>query len=168
LGRSRNLGDRRIRHRHGVLGRRNRLLDGRRRLDDGGSLDGRRLVDARFPGRKERERIEVSVGLARQAHAEVDVRAGGDRVAARAEPGDDGSLLDGLTARDKDLAELQERDGVAVDRQDRDRPASARHCAREGDRAGDGRPHVGAELATDVDAAVLSAEVRVLAQDEGA
>ncbi|MEX1357570.1 MAG: hypothetical protein WD981_03000 [Gaiellaceae bacterium] len=93
---------------------------------------------------------------------------GGDRVAARADPGDDGSLLDELTARDEDFPELQERDGVAVGRQDRDRPAPTGHRAREGDRAGGGCAHVRAELATDVHTAVLSAHIRVVAEEEGA
>ena len=91
------------------------------------------------------------------------MRVEGDLVAARADPGDEGSLLDDLTLRDEDLPELQERHRVAVRRLDRDRLSPARHRPCEGDRAGSGRPHVGAELTADVDAPVLPTGVGVIA-----
>jgi hypothetical protein len=96
------------------------------------------------------------------------VRLGGDRIATGADPGDDSPFLDDLSARDEDLAELQERDRVAIRRLDRDRPSPARHGAHEGDRAGGGREYAGAEHAADVDAPVLSAGVRIVAENEGA
>jgi hypothetical protein len=157
---------RRLRLRH--VGRRGRLLGGGCLLEGGGSLDALGLADARLARRQQGERIDVSVGLARNAHAQVDVGVGDERVVARADPGDDRSLLDDLPTRDEDLAELQERDRVAVGRQDRDRPAPAGHHPCEGDSSRGGRPHVGAELTADVDAAVLAAGVGVVAQDEGA
>jgi hypothetical protein len=65
------------------------------------------------------------------------------------------------------LAELQERYGVAVERSDGDRPAASRKAADERHRAGGRCPDDGSDVPADVDPAVLTARVRVVAEREG-
>jgi hypothetical protein len=96
------------------------------------------------------------------------VRRGRDRIPARADAADHRPFLDRLALRDQDLAELEQRDGVAVRGLDRDRLPSARQCPGERDGARRRGPHVGAGLAADVDAPVLATGVWVLAEHERA
>jgi hypothetical protein len=98
----------------------------------------------------------------------VDVGAGRDRVAALADAAHHGALLHGLALSDEELAELEQRDGVAVRRLERDRLSAARHGPGERDRSRSRGAHVGSELAADVDAAVLATGVRVVAEQERA
>ena len=128
-----------------------------RRLRDG--LLGRR--GRRRPGREQAERVDVPVRLGGDADAEVDVRRPGDGVGAFTRDPDDSTLLDGAAASDAHRAELEERDRVAVRGLDRQRSASARDGARERDGARAGRPHLGADGRAEVDAAVLTARVRI-------
>jgi hypothetical protein len=98
----------------------------------------------------------------------VDVRSGRDRVAALADAAHHGALLHCLAFRGQDLAELEQRDGVAVRRLERDRLPAARHRPGERDRSCSRSAHGGSQLAADVDAPVLATRVRVVAQHERA
>jgi len=97
----------------------------------------------------------------------VDVRLERDRVSARADARDDGSLLDGIALRDQQLSQLEERDGIAVGGLDRERLAAP--WDRPGERHGSRgrRTDVGAELSADVDPAMLVAGIRVGPEHEG-
>jgi hypothetical protein len=118
----------------------------------------------RWPLRgQERKRIEVALRIDRAAHSEVDVGHRQLRLAARADGAYDLALRDGVAAPDGVRPEVHERDRVAVRRRDRQRLATDRHRPREGDRAGDRRLHPGTARRADVDSAVLSGGVRVLA-----
>lgn len=85
------------------------------------------------------------------------------RLAARADRPDDVALADGRALHDGRRAKVDERDGIAVARSDRHRPAADRHGAGEGDDAGRGRAHGRAGGRPDVDAPVLAAVVGALA-----
>jgi hypothetical protein len=61
----------------------------------------------------------------------VDVRLERDRVSARADARDDGSLLDGIALPDQQLSELEERDGIAVGGLDRERLTASRDSPGE-------------------------------------
>jgi hypothetical protein len=90
----------------------------------------------------------------------------GGGVLAVADLADDRSLRDHTAGRDDGRAELEQRDRVAVGSQDRDRAATARHRAREGDGSCGRGAHRRADRLTDVDAAVLAGGVAVLGQGE--
>jgi hypothetical protein len=145
----------------GVVGGSCRFLRGRRRRRGSSLRLGRRAA-----GRQERLRVHVTVRLRRDAHAEVDVRLGRGRIAARADAGDEDSLFDGVALRNQQLSELQERNGVAVGRLDGERLPATGNDAGEGHGSGRRRPDVRAELAADVDPAVLVARIRVGAEHE--
>jgi hypothetical protein len=98
----------------------------------------------------------------------VDVRCSRDRIGARADSADGGSFGDVVAVLDAGRAELEQRDGVAVRRLDRDRPAAAGNRADERDAAGCGRAHGSTDLGGDVDAAVLAARIGVVAEQERA
>jgi hypothetical protein len=98
----------------------------------------------------------------------MDVRGARDRVLALTDLADDRTLRDRAAARDADRAELEQCDGVAVGRLDRERAAAGRHGADEGDHAGRWRPHGLAGRGADVDAAVLARGVLVGREREGA
>lgn len=89
-----------------------------------------------------------------------------DRVLALAHLTHDVPLGDEAASRDRDRAELQQRDRVAVGGLDRHGPPAAGHGAAERDRAGGRRANDGADLGPDVDAAMLAGGVRVLAELE--
>jgi len=163
--------DHRSRRRSGRRCRRWRRNGGRRGVADrirnrGGLRHG--LRPGRGQGRRallgqEGERIEVALRIDRAAHAEVDVGHRLLRLAARADRADDLAFRHGVAAPDRVRAEVHERDRVAVRRRDRQRLAADRHRPGEGDRAGDRRLHPGTARRPDVDPAVLSRGVRVLA-----
>jgi hypothetical protein len=115
---------------------------------------------------QEGERVEVALVVVAAADAEVDVGLAGDRVGALADRSDALALRDVRAARDGDGSELQQRDGEPVGGPDRDRAAAVRDRADEADVAGDGRAHHRADRPADVDAAMLTAGVRVRAERE--
>jgi NF-kappa-B-activating protein len=145
--RLRRCGRRRDRRRGSGNGRRRR----RRRLD-GGRRYGRWH---RRPRRQQPERIDVTVGLGRDADAEVDERIVGDGADSR-------SFLDRRSSRDAGRAEVRERDGIPVRGRDRDGLPIGRHASCERDRSGRRCNHRRAGRAADRDAAALAAGVRVI------
>ena len=170
--------------RHGRGDRRRRRRRSGRRTRLGWRLDRRRPGDRRLRHRLQRgrfrrrrgrrrrrwyayrqqaQRVDVAVGVGGEADAEVDVRQERDRVRALADGADDLSLGDDAAACDGGRAELEQRHRVDVG-QDRDRPAAAGYRADERDGAGDRRAHGVADGRADVDAAVLSACVRIGAE----
>jgi hypothetical protein len=76
------------------------------------------------------------------------------------------AFLDSRISPHGDRSEMDERDRVAVVGTDRDRQAVSRCRARERDNAGTGREHSLGGLTADVDSAMLSPEVRILAEVE--
>ena len=136
------------------IGNRNRLRSGLRT----GSRRGRRSLR-----RQEGERIEVALRIVGAAHPEVDVGHRQLGLAAGADRADHLSLRNGVAAPDRVRPEVDDRHRVAVRRRDRQRLAPDRHGPGEGDRAGDRRRHPGTGGRADIDSAVLSGRVRVLA-----
>ena len=118
--------------------------------------------------RQQAERVDVSVRIGGDAHAEVDVRLQSDCVAALADHADNGPLREGAAALDARRPELEQRHGVAVVSHDRDRAAATGHEADEGDHPARRCYHLAAELRSDVDAAVLACGVWVGADGERA
>jgi len=116
----------------------------------------------RRPDGQEAEGIHVALRVGGDANAEVDraaVSGGADRPA----------LGDGRAADDGERAEVEQRDGVAVGREDRERRAAARDRAGERDGSGRRREDRLARRGGDVDATVLAAGVRMgRVEDEGA
>jgi hypothetical protein len=168
--RDRGRGRRRGRHgsRSGSGGRRRsgrRRGGGRRRWGGRRSRPRRRLRGGIPAGdaasREEAQRIEVALGLGRHAHAEVDVRAGPLGVARRPDGADRGALVDPGTPLDRDRAEVDERDRVAVGGRDRHGEAVAGQRPGEGDRALPRSAYGLARHARKVDAPMLAARVRV-------
>ena len=117
--------------------------------------------------REQPEWIDVSLVVGRAADPEVDARHVLLGRAARAHRADGVAFADGRALRDLDRAEVDERDGVAVRREDRHAAAVGRQRPGEGDDARCGRLHRRAVRAGDVDAAVLPGGVRVRPEGEG-
>jgi hypothetical protein len=122
----------------------------RRRLDRWRRLDERR---------QEEERVDVPLRVGGPTHAEVYVRDSVLGHPARADRANADALGDGRTALDGHGAEMEQRDGVAVRRLDRDRPPAGRHGPGERDDATRRRDDRGTGSRADVDAAVESARV---------
>ena len=130
-----------------------------------GALRVRRLAaGSRGSGaRKEVQRIEVALRVRRRAEPEVDVRLREVGVAGRTGGSHDDTLVHRGPAPDAERAELQQRHRRAGRRPDRERLPAARNRPRERHDAGGRRPHVLSEGRADVDAAVLSGCIRVVA-----
>jgi hypothetical protein len=96
----------------------------------------------------------------------VDVRLGRPRLDARPDAPDRVALGDHPAPFDEQRAQLRQRHGIAVGGADRDDEAVPRHAAREGHLARGRSDDPSAERVGDVDAAVLSAGVRVRAEAE--
>jgi hypothetical protein len=111
--------------------------------------------------RQQAERIDVSVRIGGDAHAEVDVRLQSDLVAALADHADFCPLPQGAAALDARRPELEQRHGEAIIGRDRHCAAAPGHEADEGDRPADRCQHGAAELRADVDASVLASRVGV-------
>jgi hypothetical protein len=109
--------------------------------------------------RQEGQRIDVALGVRRDPDPEVDRGIG--RVRRRADGADRRALADGCSAGDRDRAEVDEGHRIAVGSRDRDDAAAVRHLAGERDGAAGRREHALADRTADVDAAVLSAGVRL-------
>jgi len=133
------------------IGRGRRVTDRRRRRRD------RRLC------RQEAERIDVSLRIGRDPHAEVDVGLRMLGVSGRPHGPDHGLLRDLFPAPHRVRAQADERDRVSVRGRDRDRLAARRNRPREGHRARDGRRHWASRVRADVDPAVLSRAIGVAA-----
>jgi hypothetical protein len=135
-----------------------------RRRGDGGGL---RLLADRRSRREQRQRVDVPIGIRRDANAKVDVRLGRRRVGARPDRPDRVALGDHPALVDERRAELRQRDRIAVRRPDRDHPPVAGHRARERHDAAGRRPHRRAHVAADVDAAMLPGRVGIRPEGEG-
>jgi len=170
-GRAGRVGRGRIGHiRRRVRGRRRRRGRGRirgsrrRRRCVGGRGCHRRSRRRRRRGRgrrEEQERVEIALRIGGTADAEVDVRRGDLRDAARAYRPDDGALGDRRVPRHRDRAEMCERHRESVGRVDRHRQPARRHRAGEAHDPAHGRAHRRPRVRADVDAAMLAARVRV-------
>jgi hypothetical protein len=125
--------------------------------------DGRGLASRR----EQPERVDVSLLVRGPADAEMDARHGLLGRAARAHRPDGGTLAHRVTLRNADLAEVDERDGVAVAGEDRDAAAVGRQRPGEGDHAGRRRAHRRPFGPSDVYPSVLPGRVDVRAEVEG-
>ena len=164
-GRRRSRSRRRRGRRRARSGRRSRHRCGRRRGCRRGRRGGRRSGG---PRRKVGERVAVTLRVGGDADAEVDVRPVDLGVAARPDRGDAVALGHRGARRDRQRAEMRERDREPVGGRDRESAARARHRSREGDGAARGRAHGLTGGRADVDAAVLPGGVRLRrVEDEG-
>lgn len=144
---------------HDRLGRRRRrrLRRGRRRSRSRRNhLGGRRGTR-----RKEPERIEVPLLLARDANAEMHIGRRELRRPARPDRSDRISLTDGRVPAHVDRAEVGERHREPVLGLNRHRLATRRYRSREGHDSSARRDHQAPGLPGDVDPAVLPCCVRV-------
>ena len=91
----------------------------------------------------------------------MDVRLGQLGVARGADRPDSIALDDRRALRDRERAEMRQRDGVPVGRRDREALARGRDGAGKGHRSGRGRDDGGAGVGADVDATMLARGVRV-------
>ena len=157
--------DRRLRMqmRMGYGRRRRADLSRLRRCPGAGRSAGR--ID-RCTHRKQRLGVHVALLVGRDADAEVDVRLRPVGLAARADGGHGRPLGDRIALANPNRAEMLQRHGVTVRSADRERPAALRHGSGKRDRAGRRSPHVRAQIAGDVDAAMLAACVRIAPEDE--
>jgi hypothetical protein len=161
-----------------------RRVDGRRRRSrcDGcrcrgsgsergsGGGRGRRRLGRRRPGarREQTERVDVPLGLGRDANPEVDAGYGMLRVTARSHRPDRRSLRDRVALGHRDRTEMDERHRVPVGRDDRHATAVGRKRACEANRAGGRRANRRPFGPRDVDPAMLARRVGVAAERERA
>jgi hypothetical protein len=96
----------------------------------------------------------------------MDVGLARDRVHARPDDADDGSLGDLVASPDRDRTELKQRDGETIRSLDRERAAAVGERAAERDPAGRRRTNGCTERSSHVEAAVLPAGVGVVAEGE--
>jgi len=89
------------------------------------------------------------------------------RIGTLADGADGRPFVDDVAAKHLDRAELQQRHGVTVGGLDRDRAAAVRDGTDERDRPGHGSEDSGPDRRADVDAAVLTARVRIGSEREG-
>ena len=102
------------------------------------------------------------------ADAEVDVWRLGDAVAALPHLPDRLALTDARTLLERHLLELEQGHGVAVRGADREGATAVRNAPDERHRPGGRRANVAADVGGDVDAAVLTACIGVVAERERA
>ena len=146
---------------------------GRRRNWNGSGCGRRRRVgrgNGRRGGRTRREqrrRVDVPVGLARAAHAEVHVRRVVLELAALADRPHLLGLRDGHARRDGERAEVEQRHAVTVGRLDRERASVSGERACEPDGPGGRSEDRLARRACDVDAPMLAGFVLARRNDEG-
>jgi hypothetical protein len=140
------------------------FLNGRRT----GRRIGRRGRRRDRAGRQQPERVDVALLVRGPSDPEVDARDGRFRRAAQAHRPDRRPLGDRVALSHDDRPEVDERDGVAVGREDRDAAPVGRQRARERHDARRRRPDGRAVRAGDVEAAVLPARIGVRAERERA
>jgi hypothetical protein len=124
-----------------------------------------RLGDA-LAGRQERQRIDVPVRFRGNAHTQVHVRLRMLTLAAGADGADDVALGDWRADPHTSGAKVHERDRVTICGADRQRHSGSGNHPDEADRARRRRSHLGAARGADVDASMLSAQVRVVVGPE--
>ena len=146
VGRRRGIGDR------GRRGRRSgRRLIWRRGKHRCGRVRRRRSRTSR----QEADWIDVPLVVGRDPDAEVDVRRGHLGVGTRPDRPHRVALSHGRPFREQQRAQMRERDGVAVRREDRDAPPGSGNSAGERHLPRRRRDHRRAGVARDVDAAML-------------
>jgi hypothetical protein len=111
--------------------------------------------------RQERQGIEITLVLRRQPHAQVDVRLIDLAVAARPDRPDRRAFRHRRVPGHADRAEMSERDGVSVERLDRDALSRRRNRAGEGDGSRSRCEHRRTFRAFDVDAPMLPGGIRM-------
>jgi hypothetical protein len=148
----RRLDDRRCRQ-----GRRRRSSRGGRRRGSRGQGRGRR----RREQRQQAERVEVALVVRVQADAQVNVRNVELGRPARADRPHRRTLREDGALRDVEGAEMRERDGERVSREDRDALTARGHRPGERHLSGRRRDDRRSRRGADVDAAVLATRVRV-------
>ena len=137
----------------------------RGRRDDR-SLGGRWRGRRHSTGREKRGRVDIAVGCRGHADPEVDVGGRPLGLPARAGDPDRITLGDGRAPGDCRLAEVGERDGVAVGL-NRHRSARGRHDTDERHDAGRRGAHGLAGRPGDVDSPMLPRRVRIRAERVG-
>ena len=125
-----------------------------------------RLLRVSLTGGKQHKRVDVPVRVGGQPDAEMDVRLGPFRIAARADRPHDLALTDRCADSECDRAQVDEGDRVAVCRADRQAETLARKLPGEGDDSGRRSAHIGSRRRADVHPTVLAAGVRVALGDE--
>lgn len=127
---------------------------------------GDRWLLRRLSRGKKPQRVDVSVRVGREPDPEIDVRLGPLDVAARPDRPDDVALGDRRAGRDADRPQVDEGDRVAVRGPDRETQPLVRQPPDERGHARRRRANVRTGRSADVDAAVLSARVRIALGDE--
>ena len=107
-----------------------------------GRRGGRRRRHRRRAGRQERQRIDVAVRIARDAHAEVDIRNPVLRRPTRPNRADNGALADDVALADRRRTEVDERHRVTAGRLDRHDLAVRADGPCKRDDAGSRRKHI--------------------------
>jgi hypothetical protein len=120
----------------------------------------------RLPGRQKRQRIDVAVGVRREADAQIDIRFRPLGLAARADRADDVALADLSPDRHPDRTQVDERDRPAVLGSDRQAEALSRQSSGERDHPTRGGTNIRARGSSDVDPSVLATRIRIAAGDE--
>jgi len=140
----------------------------RRRLRPRHRFRRRRLARRRQLGkrRQKEERVEVPLRVGGPAHSKVHVWDGLLGHPARAHRANRVTLGESRPARDRHGAKMEQRDGVAVGRPDRDRPPAGRHGPRERDDPAHRRAHRDTGPGADVDPPVQTARVWIGAEAE--
>lgn len=117
--------------------------------------------------REQRRRIDVSLRIGGDADPEVDVWHLVLGRSARPDSSHESPFPDDLSLAHADAAEMDERHGVAVLRLDRHDLAARAHRAGERHDSAGRCAHRGIALVADVDASMLAARIRVIAEREG-
>jgi len=137
--------------------RRRRRRRPRDRIRRRGLARWRRLHERR----QEEERVDVPLRVGGPADAEMHIRDSVLGHPARADRANRAALGDSRPPPDGQGAEMEQRDGVAVRRLDRDRPPAGRHGAGERHDATRRRHNRGTGSRADVDAAVEPVRIRI-------
>ena len=132
----------------------------------GGSGYGRRLHRCRRARWEQAERVDVALGLRRDANTEVDGGHGVLCVTARAHGPDRRPLGDRVALGDAERAEMNQRHRVPVGRQDRNAAPVGRERAGEAHRAGRRCANRGPVGPGNVDPSVLARRIGVAAERE--
>jgi hypothetical protein len=129
-------------------------------------LDLNRCCGSRLPSGKKQQRIEVPVRIRGQANTEMDIRLGPLRLSAGADRSHDLSFVHGRADPNRDRAEVDERDRIAVLGADREAEALARQLPGETDDSAGGRADLRPGRKADVDTAMLTSRIGVVVGDE--
>jgi hypothetical protein len=128
----------------------------------------RRRRRSGLPDGQQRKRVEIPVRIGGQADAEMDVWLRSLWLAARADRPHDLSIADSRSNGQGNRSQVDEGDGIPVLGADRQAEPLARQPAGVGDDPLGRSAYFGSRRRADVDAAVLTARIRVAAGDERA